>query len=339
VIDPAELEKARKFQASMDNLKDKLEDVTLAVGEQVVPALSAMADGFTAVSEAIQATPLDELAGFFSSGSGGWGLIQGAIDKFKESWNNVFGDGGEVDKSITTVGYGTEAAKSMAAMYAERLVPSADAVATSIGRVDRSAQDFTDEARRAEEATRDLDDAYKTFLGKLDEQDAWDNFYTKMWEYHSETGRSAQETRDYTRDLAEMIKKLEGVPPETKTKMLATLDEGNIAAIESRLAQLGRNRVVSISGQLVGGGLRNQMEGRASGGPVNAGQPYLVGERGPEIVVPGRSGTVIPNNRIGGSGGGVGSPTVVNIYPRALPTDRELIDLVTNLRRRNGGVI
>lgn len=41
---------------------------------------------------------------------------------------------------------------------------------------------------------------------------------------------------------------------------------------------------------------------RASGGPVNAGTPYLVGERGPEIVVPRAAGTVIPNHGIGGGG-------------------------------------
>lgn len=37
---------------------------------------------------------------------------------------------------------------------------------------------------------------------------------------------------------------------------------------------------------------------RAAGGPVQGGQPYLVGEQGPEIVVPGQSGTVIPNHQI-----------------------------------------
>lgn len=42
------------------------------------------------------------------------------------------------------------------------------------------------------------------------------------------------------------------------------------------------------------------VKGKASGGPVMAGMPYLVGERGPEIIVPGRSSTVIPNGRIGG---------------------------------------
>lgn len=48
--------------------------------------------------------------------------------------------------------------------------------------------------------------------------------------------------------------------------------------------------------------------GRANGGPVTPGQYYVVGENGPEVLVPGMSGTVIPN---GGGGGGMG--LVVNI--------------------------
>ena len=45
---------------------------------------------------------------------------------------------------------------------------------------------------------------------------------------------------------------------------------------------------------------------RADGGPMTAGRPYLVGERGPEVVVPRRAGTVLPN----GVGMGGGSRTV-----------------------------
>lgn len=52
---------------------------------------------------------------------------------------------------------------------------------------------------------------------------------------------------------------------------------------------------------------------RAAGGPVLAGKPYLVGERGPEIVVPKSSSSVIPNNRLTGGGG---SQTVYNIDAR-----------------------
>jgi hypothetical protein len=35
--------------------------------------------------------------------------------------------------------------------------------------------------------------------------------------------------------------------------------------------------------------------GRAAGGPVDAGTPYMVGERGPELFVPAANGTIVPN--------------------------------------------
>lgn len=41
---------------------------------------------------------------------------------------------------------------------------------------------------------------------------------------------------------------------------------------------------------------------RAMGGPVSGGRPYLVGERGPELMVPAGNGTVVPNNALGGGG-------------------------------------
>lgn len=40
---------------------------------------------------------------------------------------------------------------------------------------------------------------------------------------------------------------------------------------------------------------------RANGGPVSAGKPYIVGERGPELMVPSMSGTIIPNDAMSGS--------------------------------------
>ena len=46
--------------------------------------------------------------------------------------------------------------------------------------------------------------------------------------------------------------------------------------------------------------------GRANGGPVRGGRPYMVGERGPELFVPGSSGNITPNHQLGGS-------TVINV--------------------------
>ena len=38
------------------------------------------------------------------------------------------------------------------------------------------------------------------------------------------------------------------------------------------------------------------LENKAEGGPVNAGQPYIVGEKGPEIVIPHSDGNVLTND-------------------------------------------
>lgn len=42
--------------------------------------------------------------------------------------------------------------------------------------------------------------------------------------------------------------------------------------------------------------------GKASGGPVYPGKYYVVGENGPEVLVPNAAGTVIPNTKLGGGG-------------------------------------
>jgi len=55
----------------------------------------------------------------------------------------------------------------------------------------------------------------------------------------------------------------------------------------------------SMAGANAGGGGFGH---RAIGGSVQAGQPYMVGERGQEMFVPNQSGSIIPNNQMGGSG-------------------------------------
>ena len=50
----------------------------------------------------------------------------------------------------------------------------------------------------------------------------------------------------------------------------------------------------------------------ANGGPVGMRQPYLVGERGPELFVPNQSGNIIPNHDLAGVGGG-STNIVVNV--------------------------
>lgn len=50
--------------------------------------------------------------------------------------------------------------------------------------------------------------------------------------------------------------------------------------------------------------------GKAIGGSVQAGQPYMVGERGQELFVPNQSGSIIPNDQLGGGSGVVVNQTI-----------------------------
>lgn len=81
------------------------------------------------------------------------------------------------------------------------------------------------------------------------------------------------------------------------------LDLGKLAisnGFQTLLSNTGGGGFFSSIASIFGGA-------RAMGGPVSAGQAYLVGERGPEIFAPGRNGTIIPN---GGEAGHTFSPTI-----------------------------
>jgi len=64
---------------------------------------------------------------------------------------------------------------------------------------------------------------------------------------------------------------------------------------------------------------------RANGGPVNANTPYMVGERGPELFVPARSGSIMPNERIKGGGGDVVVQQTINVSTGVQQTVRNEI--------------
>lgn len=83
-----------------------------------------------------------------------------------------------------------------------------------------------------------------------------------------------------------------------------------------------------------GGGMVN-IPGLAVGGPASAGQPYIVGEKGPELFVPGSNGNVVPNNAMGGNTyqitvqAGVGDPRAIG---------QSIVEYVKKFEQANGPV-
>lgn len=63
----------------------------------------------------------------------------------------------------------------------------------------------------------------------------------------------------------------------------------------------------------------------AEGGPVHGGRPYIVGERGPELIVPPKDGVVIPNHMLGHPDA---HPQVFNVSPQVIDDAPDAADTV-----------
>ena len=94
------------------------------------------------------------------------------------------------------------------------------------------------------------------------------------------------------------------------TKRLSDVASDTLRSLANILLKFGLNSLlgglagddgVGVFSKLFGGG-------RAKGGTVMGGSSYMVGERGPELFTPGRSGSIAPNNSMGG-----GANVVVNV--------------------------
>lgn len=117
---------------------------------------------------------------------------------------------------------------------------------------------------------------------------------------------AAQELKDLYKDIGMSIKS--GVVDAIQGAIDGTKNLGQVAAdllnnIANKLLDIAVNMALfgTMSGTGTGGGLLGGLF-RANGGSVASGQPYIVGERGPELFMPGRSGTIIPNHNLGGGG-------------------------------------
>jgi tape measure domain-containing protein len=88
--------------------------------------------------------------------------------------------------------------------------------------------------------------------------------------------------------------------------------EQAINAIKSFLTPFSASTPIGAGGGMVGKfgtlGPNYGIPQRAMGGSVTGGKPYLVGERGPELFMPGRSGGIAPTGSFGG-----GINVVVNV--------------------------
>lgn len=125
---------------------------------------------------------------------------------------------------------------------------------------------------------------------------------------------AAQELKALYSDIGMTIKSgvidaIQGAIDGTKSLQQAASDV--LGKLADKLLDVATNFALFgvMSGTGDGGGLLGGLfKPRAKGGSVSSGTPYLVGERGPELFMPGRSGGIAPAGSFGG-----GTNVVVNV--------------------------
>jgi hypothetical protein len=103
---------------------------------------------------------------------------------------------------------------------------------------------------------------------------------------------------DMARAIAQSMSDVEGAI----NGFVTSIKKGDIIGIIGGVADL-IGSITGVISTVKGIGASVRPPGKAAGGPVTKGRTYLVGERGPELIVPNTGGTVIPNSRLRQSGG------------------------------------
>ena len=118
-------------------------------------------------------------------------------------------------------------------------------------------------------------------------------------------------TSDWSDSLAEGILRGESAFKTLRSTALQVLNDITSAVLKSQVTDPLVNTLVGGLKASTGGGFFSSLFGgfKADGGNVSAGKSYVVGERGAELFMPNRSGTIIPNDGIN-SGGNTKNITV-----------------------------
>lgn len=118
-----------------------------------------------------------------------------------------------------------------------------------------------------------------------------------------EINEAVKESNQIWRDIGMTIK--DGIVDGLNQAIDGTKTLGEVASnvfkkISNALLNYGvESALIEMTGGT--GGFFSEVFGRASGGPVKGGSPYVVGEKGPELFVPGSSGNIVPNHAMGGA--------------------------------------
>jgi hypothetical protein len=238
LIDEAEIQKAKDFREAQDRLKDAFESVAIAIGTELVPMMTDLINSIA---------PLAEKAGWLSRAwKVGFGAMTGNVKMLQDG---MTGGASNLDQSVNEVTMSFWEQQQQ--MYRLRY-----------------------EALKLTDQFSALDEVLAELKGEVDERQAWRNLQDDIqragqlaleafMERTPEALRASESALDSARlAAAEYILKLDDIPEEQKTQIIADLDDANLDEIEQTLDNLARDRRVTITARVrapeVGSGGREQ---------------------------------------------------------------------------------
>ena len=149
----------------------------------------------------------------------------------------------------------------------------------------------------------------------------------KMHEQAALAGQLKQQLVESQHAFQEMVSALKEMGSALSEAFKGAVLEGKkLNEVMDRLLKRLASKVIdnafdSLFAPKAGGGgsvfmqLFKALPGMQAGGPVSSGAPYMVGERGPELFVPNRSGIIVPNHVTSGgtTGGAMKIDVMVNV--------------------------
>lgn len=311
VINPEELEKARKLREETDKLKDKWEDVKLKVGEALVPKLT----------EALGLIADPSWDGFFENAKNVFGMTAAgqAFNKAKDLFGAIFGGSEDATTAITHLNDALGANRNALQEARER------------------AADLRKELGYTDEDLNGLIDTWDEMTGRFNDEATW-NQLNKSFEDMMTAGKEAfggnKESADefidklarVTGDVGKYIAALGKIPPNVQSELQLLWDKGEFQAVINYLDKYrqgviipvwaARREAITPSGE-GSGRVGYRAPGSRSSAPPHPAPPAA--QQGPpELNI---MGQVIGSN---------GTP-IVNVHVAGSVTSEG--DLVENIRR------
>ena len=197
--------------------------------------------------------------------------------------------------------------------YARAVNMAKEALDRASGSASKAKKALTDpalaEAARIFEATRTPLEQYQAQIARLNEllaagaisQDTYNRAVAQAQDAFAKAEEAGNKAQNTFQQIGQSI-------GQTLSSSFQGLIDGSkkvkdvLKDLLSQLASMLMNRAFQMLFSGSGGGFGGLFSGigklfgfRANGGPVSAGRPYVVGERGPELMVPNVNGTVVRN--------------------------------------------